>query len=204
MMNPNQKRAGREASSQTVVTSPSRRRLLRVPGIRGILSIAGALGAGVAIAVLAAGGSYAYLNFTVPTTSGGTLNAGTAGVTLARGTDPATTALTIPASVYQRMLPGDIVNQSLTIANTGTVDLAMVVTATSDGAWETRAQPGACPAGVLPTTAFTTTPVSYGTLPAGTSAAFCLQVVLPAGAPAATENTSISYTVTFDGTQVAS
>jgi len=187
-MNRTRTHAGREATQQSVVSSPSRRRRVRTPGIRGLLSIAAAIGVGISIAVLAAGGSYAYLNVTV--------------TTLKRGADPATSTLTIPASVYANMLPGDVVSQTLTLANTGDARQAVTALITSDGAWETRIAPAAC-AGTLMTTALSSTPVSLTTLAAGASQAICVQVVLPVSAPGATMGTSLGYTLTLSGTQVA-
>ncbi|MBN9141355.1 MAG: hypothetical protein J0H23_11065 [Micrococcales bacterium] len=202
-MNRTRTHAGREATQQSVVSSPSRRRRVRTPGIRGLLSIAAAIGVGISIAVLAAGGSYAYLNVTVTTgATGSTITAGTSGLTLKRGADPATSTLTIPASVYANMLPGDVVSQTLTLANTGDARQAVTALITSDGAWETRIAPAAC-AGTLMTTALSSTPVSLTTLAAGASQAICVQVVLPVSAPGATMGTSLGYTLTLSGTQVA-
>lgn len=201
-MNPNLTRRGREASSQTVVSSPSRRRL-RAPGIRGLLSIAGALGAGVSIAVLAAGGSYAYLNVTVPAgASGGTITAGTSSLTLKRGSDAATSTLTIPASTYANMLPGDVVNQPLTLAGPGNVSQLVTAAITDDGVWETRVATGAC-TGTLPGAPLTTTPVSLTTLAAGATQTICVQVTLPATAPSAAMGANLSYTLTLSGAEVS-
>ncbi|PZQ91986.1 MAG: hypothetical protein DI534_03340 [Leifsonia xyli] len=207
-MNPNRNTRGTH-SAPPVVVSSARRRRLRAPGIRGVLAAAVALSVGVGAAVVAAGGSYAYLNATASYGSGGTIASGNAALTLTRGTDPATSTLTIPDSVYEKMLPGDIVNQSLTLTNTGTTPLAVTASITSDGAWETRVAPGACPtvSGTqLSTAALTSSPTAYGasSLAAGAASAFCLQVVLPSSAPGGTMNTTLGYTVTFDGTQVAS
>ncbi|MFT4029787.1 MAG: hypothetical protein QM675_07920 [Protaetiibacter sp.] len=203
-MNPNRTRGGHEAASQLGVSSPSRRRMPRVPGIRGVLSITAALGAGVAAAVLAAGGSYAYLNVTVDAgANGATITAGTSGLTLQRGSDSASSTLTIPASVYADMLPGDVVSQSLVLANTGSAPQSVTATITSDGAWETRIATGAC-SGTLSTTALTTTPVALTSLATAASQTICLQVLLPTTAPAATAGTSLSYTLTLSGTQVTS
>lgn len=202
-MNPNLTRRGRTASSQTVISSPSRRRL-RAPGIRGLLSIAGALGAGVSIAVLAAGGSYAYLNVTVPTgAAGGTITAGTSSLTLKRGSDAATSTLTIPASAYANMLPGDVVNQPLTLAGPGNVGQIVTAAITDDGPWETRIATGVC-TGTLPGAPLTATPVSLTTLAAGATQTICVQVTLPSGAPASAMGTNLTYTLSLSGSQVAS
>ncbi|MCS0500495.1 hypothetical protein [Protaetiibacter mangrovi] len=205
-MNPNRRARGRYRAAPGVVSSSRRRpRLrLRLPGIRTLLGATAALSIGVGGAVVAAGGSYAYLNATVAVGDGGSIASGTAALTLTRGAGAATSALTIPAAVYAGMLPGDIVNQSITLTNAGNTTLLVTASATSDGAWDTRVASGACPATQLGTTALGTTPVSYATLAAAGTSTVCLQVVLPASAPAATMNTSITYTVTFDGTQVAS
>jgi len=174
-----------------------------MPGIRALLTAVVALSVGVGGAVAAAGGSYAYLNSTATYGSGGTVSSGTAALTLQRGSAAATSALTIPASDYANMLPGDIVGQPIVLRNAGDVPLAVTVNATSDGAWETRVAPGACPAtGLLGSAALTPTAVNYATLAAGASSTFCLQVVLPASAPASAMNTSLGYTVTLTGTQV--
>jgi hypothetical protein len=202
-MNPNRKRDGRQAGTHTVISSPSRRRRMRAPGVRALLSIAGALAAGVAMAVLAAGGSYAYLNVTVPTGAGGTVSAGTSSLTLKRGADPATSTLTIPASVYASMLPGDVVSQTLTLANVGDVAQSVSAVATDDGAWETRISPAAC-AGTLTSAPVSTTAVAFTTLAVGASRSICVQVTLPASAPASAMGTTVGYTLTLSGTQVPS
>lgn len=201
-MNPNLTRRGRRASSQTVISSPSRRRL-RAPGIRGLLSIAGALGAGVSIAVLAAGGSYAYLNVTIPSgASGGTITAGTSSLTLKRGTDAATSTLTIPASTYANMLPGDVVNQPLTLAGPGNVSQVVTAAITDDGPWETRIATGTC-TGTLPSAPLTATPVSLTTLAAGATQTICVQVTLPASAPASAMGANLNYTLALSGAEVS-
>ena len=199
-MNPNQKREGREAAPPMVVDSPSRRRRMRAPGVRGLLSVAGALAVGISIAVLAAGGSYAYLNVTVPTSASGTISAGSSSLTLKRGADPATSALTLPAA--QKMLPGDVVSHTLTLANPGNVPQSITAVVSDDGAWETRIGLGAC-AGPLGTTALSAAPVSFMTLAAGASQTVCVQIALPANAPVTAMNTGLGYTVTLDGKQVA-
>jgi hypothetical protein len=176
---------------------------MRMPGIRGLLTMAAGLGVGVSMAVLAAGGSYAYLNVTVPTGAGGTITAGTSGLTLKRGADAATSALTIPATDFANMLPGDVVSQQLTLANTGNVAQAVTAVASNDGAWETRIATGTCPE-TLETAALTAAPISLATLGVAASQTLCLQVTLPITAPAGTMGTGVGFTVTLSGSQVAS
>lgn len=173
-----------------------------------ILGAAGALAAGVLGATLAAGGSYAYLNATATVSaSGGTITAGTAALLLQLGAGTPAASVTPPASQYANMLPGDIVNQVITVSNTGHAALNVTAAVSADGAWETRLVTGACPAAgtVIPGAALTTTPSTSGYIVAGASAAICVQVVLPTAAPAAgTEAGTASFVLTLDGTQATS
>ncbi|TXK17067.1 hypothetical protein [Homoserinibacter sp. GY 40078] len=183
-------------------TEGARRRLPRVTLGR-IFGATAAVIVGTMAAVVAAGGSYAYLNASaVVGQTGAAVTAGTSTLLVQRGSDAAAATVVLPSSLFQGMLPGDVVNQTLTVLNTGDADLQVTAALTGTSAWETRVAVGACPSsGTLPGGALTTVPSASGGLAAGTSAAICLQVVLPATAPASAEGTTTSFSLVLTGSQ---
>lgn len=170
---------------------------------RGVLTATAAIAVGIVVAVGATAGSYAYLNATSSVGQEGVrVTASTALITLQRGIDPPTSALLIPAAVY-RMLPGDIVNQTLTVADSGMVELALYASVTDDGPWETRLALGACPAsGVLSGAALGVQGRLFATEARNSGELICLQVLLPASVSASVENTAVTFTVTIDAVQI--
>lgn len=181
-----------------------RRRMPRAPGVRGLLATAGAVAAGILVAVLAAGVSLAYLNASAPAGQVATITAGTTSLNLKYGSGTAAQAITIPASTYQKMLPGDVVGVQLDVINVGDVPQTVAATVSATGAWETRVALGTCPSTVLAGAALATTPGGSAPLAVGATQQVCVQVALPIAAAAASENTTLTYTVNFDGTQSAS
>ena len=71
-------------------------------------------------------------------------------------------------------------------------------------AWETRIAAGTCPTSVISGAALTTTSAGATPLALGATQAMCIQVLLPTNAAAASENTSVTFTVNLTGTQSAS
>lgn len=170
---------------------------------RGVLTATAAIAVGIVIAVGATAGSYAYLNATSSVGQEGVrVTASTTAITLQRGIDPPTSSLVIPATVY-RMLPGDVVNQTLTIADSGMAELGLYASVTDDGPWEARVALGACPAsGILSSAALVAQGRLFATEARNSGELMCLQVLLPASVAASVENTALTFTVTIDAVQI--
>lgn len=159
---------------------------------------------GVVLAAATAAGSYAYLNSTAAVgTSGATVAAGTSAITLQSGSGVPTSNLTLPNTVWNRMLPGDVVGQTITVTNSGDTALAgSVRLAATSSPWEIRVDLGACPSGQIAGGALGTTSSASATIPAGASATLCIQATLPTSAPSNTQGTSPAMTLIVDGVQV--
>jgi|GEM_PF-1030917 len=184
--------------------SLARRGKLRAPRAGSLLATAAALAFGITIAVTTAGVTLAYLNSSSTVATAGNVTAGTSGLNLQYGSGTAASSITIPATVFQNMLPGDIVGIPISVINTGEVPQTLAASVTAGSAWETRLAAGACPATAIAGAALNTTPTGSTLIAVGATQAMCLQLVLPSGAAAASEGTSITYVVTIDGTQSAS
>lgn len=191
---------GRGASEATAPRGSG----FRVPRLRGLAATSLALTAGISFAVLGAGGSFAYLNASKPSGQAATIAAGTSGLNVQYGSGTAGTAVTIPASAFQSMLPGDVVGVQVNIINVGVVPQTIGASVSATSAWQTRIATGTCPSTVLSGAALTTTSVGAIPLAVGATQAVCLQVTLPSNAAAASENTTATYTVTLTGTQATS
>lgn len=173
------------------------------PTSRRILGGSAAILGGVLVAAGMAGGTYAFLNAqaTIPAV---TVSSGNLAITVQYGSTAAGTTTAIPTTAWATMLPGDVVGQQFTVANTGSASAAMTGRLSATTAWDIRMVAGACPTGQLTSAPLTTTAVSYGTLAAGTSTVVCVQATLPAGTAAATENTTAPFSILLDAKQVAS
>ena len=180
------------------------RRRFRAPRARGLLATSGALAVGISVAVVAAGVSYAYLNASAPAGQTSTISAGSSGLNLQYGAAAAAPSVTIPATAFQNMLPGDILGVQVNVINVGDVPQTIGAAVSAASAWEIRVAAGTCPATVIPGAALTTTSAGAIPLALGATQPVCLQVVLPLTAAAATEATSSTFTVNFTGTQLAS
>ena len=178
------------------------RRRFRAPRARGLLATSGALAAGISVAVLAAGVSFAYLNSSAPAGQASTITAGTSGLNLQYGAGAAAPSVTIPATAFQNMLPGDILGVQVNVINVGDVPQTIGAAVSASSAWETRIAAGACPATVIAGAALTTTSTGAIPLALGATQPVCIQVVLPSTAAAASEGTSVIFTVNFTGTQL--
>ncbi|WP_144276223.1 hypothetical protein [Demequina sp. NBRC 110053] len=176
----------------------------RAPRARGVLATAVALAVGISGAVLAAGGSYAYLNAATPMGDSGTVSSGSARLLVSQGGGAPAGSVSIPASVFQNMLPGDVASRQLVLHNTGVVPLRVSARLDATRAWDVRLAAGTCPTTTLPGAALGTTSSTVVTaLQPGATATVCLQLVLPTSAPSTTEGTAATYAVTLDGIQVA-
>lgn len=183
---------------------------VRMPRIRitpgRVLGATASVLLGIGGATLAAGGSYAYLNAVSPVgQSGAAVQAGTSSLTLQAVGGSEGTNIVMPSTVWNRMLPGDIVGQTVTVRNTGDTPLALSARISTASAWELRAQTGACPVTVVSGAALTTSssPAIGTSLAAGGTRTLCIQAVLPASAPATAQGTTPGTVLTIDGTQVA-
>jgi hypothetical protein len=183
---------------------PSIRRIrvgLRVTPGR-IAATAAAIMIGVLAAAGTAAGSFAYLTASAPVGAVSTVTAGTSTLTLQSGANPAGTSITLPATVWNRMLPGDIVGQTVTVANTGDTPLAISARLNATSAWEFRVATGACPVTQIPGAALSTTSTAWATVNAAASSIMCIQAVLPTSAANAVQGTTPVLSLIVDGVQV--
>jgi hypothetical protein len=183
---------------------PSIRRIrvgVRVTPAR-IAATAAAILLGVFAAAGTAAGSFAYLNATAPVGTASTITAGTSALTLQSGANPAGTSITLPTTVWSKMLPGDIAGQTVTVANTGDTPLAVSARMSVASAWEFRVASGACPVTQIPGAALSTTSTAYATIAAGANSTMCIQAVLPTSAANALQGTTPVLALIVDGVQV--
>jgi len=175
--------------------------------VRGILSSAGSIAAGVVVSVLAAGGTYAILNDQV-TISPATITSGTVGLTVTQAGGMNVTGL----------VPGASVVSTFTASNTGNADLSVAVTTTTLTSQELdlashlslKLAPvdgvAACTAAVAggaqgPLIGFTSTtnPVVIGDK---TSQLYCLVATLSPSAPVGVQGGTAGFTLNLEGLQV--
>lgn len=183
---------------------PSVRRMrfgLRVTPGR-VAATAAAILLGVFAAAGTAAGSFAYLSASAPVGTVSTVTAGTSALTLQSGANPAGTSIVLPTAPWNRMLPGDIVGQVVTVANTGDTPLAVSTRLSALSAWEFRVASGACPVTQIPGAALSTTSTSYATIAVGANSTMCIQAVLPTTAPNSAQGTNPVLQLIVDGVQV--
>lgn len=183
---------------------PSIRRIrIRVRVTPGrIAATAAAILLGVFAAAGTAAGSFAYLSASAPVGTASTVTAGTSALTLQQGAGVPSSSITLGATVWNRMLPGDIVGQTVTVANTGDTPLAVSTRLSAVSAWEFRVASGACPVTQIPGAALTTTSSAYATIAAGADSIMCIQAVLPTTAPDSAQGTNPVLQLIVDGVQV--
>ncbi len=167
-----------------------------------IAATAAAILLGVFAAAGTAAGSFAYLNATAPVGTASTITAGTSTLTLQSGANPAGTSITLPTTVWSKMLPGDIAGQTVTVANTGDTPLAVSTRLSVATGWEFRVVSGACPVTQIPGAALTTASTAYATIAAGANSTMCIQAVLPTSAANALQGTTPVLSLIVDGVQV--
>jgi hypothetical protein len=168
-----------------------------------IAATAAAILLGVFAAAGTAAGSFAYLNATAAVgAAGATVTAGTSSLTLQSGASPAGTSITLPSTIWNKMLPGDIVGQTITVNNTGDTPLAVSTRVSVATAWEIRVVSGACPVTQIPGAALSTSSTAYATVAAGASSIMCIQAVLPTTAANAIQGTTPVLSLIVDGVQV--
>jgi len=183
---------------------PSIRRIrfgLRVTPGR-VAATSAAILVGVLAAAGSAAGSFAYLTASAPVGAADTVTAGTSALTLQSGANPAGTSITLPATTWNKMLPGDIVGQTVTVNNTGDTPLAVSARMSVASAWEFRVATGACPGTQIPGAALSTVSSAWATVASGASSTMCIQAVLPTSAANTVQGTSPGLSLIVDGVQV--
>lgn len=167
-----------------------------------IAATAAAILLGVFGAAGTAAGSFAYLNSTASTTAGSTISAGTSALTLQQGAGAASSSITLTSTAWSRMLPGDIVGQTITVNNTGDTPLQLSTRLSNAIAWEIRVAVGACPATQLTTAVQATTSTTLAAVATGSATTVCVQAVLPVTATNSVQGTSPVVSLIVDGVQV--
>jgi alternate signal-mediated exported protein len=180
--------------------STTTRRTVRTPrirvGMRSLLASTAAVLAGILIAVAGTSGSFALWNQTAPI-SDASVTSGTLGLTIKYGSGAAGSTVAIPTANWSKMLPGDFVNQQVTLISTGNVPANLTAKLGSTTPFQIRMASGTCPGTLLGPAALTTTATSLGTLAAGASQNYCVQVSLPASAASGVSGTSSAFTITI-------
>jgi hypothetical protein len=179
---------------------PVLRRIRITPGR--IAATAAAILLGVFGAAGTAAGSFAYLNSTASTQAGSTIAAGTSALTLQQGAGVASSSITLNSTAWNRMLPGDIAGQTITVNNTGDTPLQLSTRLSNAIAWEIRVAVGACPVTQLSTAAQATTSTALAAVAAGSATTVCIQATLPTTAANSVQGTNPVVSLTVDGVQV--
>jgi alternate signal-mediated exported protein len=181
--------------------STKTRRTVRAPrirvGMRSLLASAAAVLAGVLIAVAGTSGSFALWNQAAPIADA-SVTSGSLALTIKYGSGAAGSTAAIPSANWSKMLPGDFVNQQVTLTSTGSVSANLTASIGSPTSpFQVRMASGTCPSTLLATTALATTASSLGTLAAGASQTYCVQVTLPASAASGAAGASNAFTITI-------
>lgn len=167
-----------------------------------IAATAAAILLGVFAAAGTAAGSFAYLNSTAQIGTTSTVTAGTSALTLQSGANPAGSSIALNAAVWNKMLPGDLVGQTVTVNNTGDSALAVSNRLSVASAWEFRVATGACPVTQIPGAALSTSSTAWATVAAGASQTMCVQALLPTTTANAIQGTTPVLSLVVDGVQV--
>lgn len=161
------------------------------PGIGGMLASASAIAGASLLAALAAGGTTALWNGERPIPDA-TVQAGTLGLAV----DGAASAV-VDGTAWSGLLPGDVVSQQLTLENTGNVpETVLAATSGAFGPLLVHLAKGACGT-TIGGVSSTVAPTNLGAFAAAEQSVVCLQVTMPASAPAGAQGASQSFTVTF-------
>lgn len=179
---------------------------------RWVWTTAAALTAGVLVALLGSGGTYALWNASA-STQGATIRSGTAALSVSALSTTRTPALG----------PGTSTTGTFTVRNSGTVPLSIrVVTSSTEVTWgdatdadvlssqtlhlssvgsASSCRPGL--GGARGPLASFDTGSGYYTLPVGATGTACIEVALSADAPQSVSGAVTDFTLTVSGTQVA-
>lgn len=162
-----------------------RRSLLSV---RSVIATAGAIALGTVAAAALSGGTLALWSDS-SSTAAPTLTAAKFGITAAESWND---------TLFTNLLVGETVRQSFTVTNTGDIPATITGTATASAAYEIRYATGACTTTVLTGTSATTATKALGTLAAGATASYCLELKVATTATAASTQ---AFTATIGGAQ---
>lgn len=195
-------------ASHTGTTPASAPEAVSQPAPRGFqpvrtVGVAAAMLGAVLLAASAAGGTYAFLN-SRQTISGVTVTSGSLSMTVEASGAAAGPTTAIPTAAWNNMLPGDFAGQTVTLANTGTVDTVVTAQLAGTPAWNIRISLGACPSTLLTSAPLTTGASAVTTIAAAANSVICVQASLPTTADAATENTASGLNITFNAEQATS
>jgi hypothetical protein len=158
---------------------------------RSLIATTCAIGAGTLAAVLLSGGTYALWS-DASTQNAPTLSSAKFGITAAESWG---------STAFSNLIVGQSVRQPFTVTNTGDVAATISGTATASAAYEIRYATGTCTTAgtaALTGTSATTTAKALGTLAAGATATYCIEVKVAAGAAA---GNSQAITATITGAQ---
>lgn len=183
-----------EQSRKALRRAMRRRRLFR-----SLLLTAGAVIAATVIALGGVGGTYALWSKAAPAMSTTTLTAGTASMTVSQ------------PDAFSLLAPGRTVSRPFTITDTGDTDLkAQVSTASFSGTLATVAtvqitDSATCSGGNVVWSRTPSTRSNDGTvittIPKGQSKTLCMTITIDAAAPASTEGTTMTNSLSIIGAQ---
>src|SRR4051794_6035743 len=180
-----------------------RLRALR-PTRRGAIGAIAALAAGILVAAVLAGGSYAFFSSQTSAASAVTIKSGSLALTVQYGAGAAGSTATIPTTAWATMLPGDVVGQQFTLASAGTAGSTLTARLSAASAWQIRIAFGTCPGTQLASAPLTTTAAAAGSILGGSASTICVQATLPTTAAATVAGTTSAFTIIIDSTQVPS
>lgn len=162
--------------------------------VGGMLASSSAIAGASIVAVIAAGGSYAMLTSSAPL-PGGTIRSGSLSLTV---NDVASYALA--GTNWSGLLPGDVVQQSVIVKNTGTVP--GTVSALTSGAYGpllVHVKKGACSATITGASS-TVSPTDLGSFAGGEASTVCVQVTLPGTVANTFQGANQTFTVALTST----
>lgn len=169
---------------------PARRVALTVGGM---LASSSAIAGASIVAVIAAGGSYAMLTSSAPL-PGGTVRSGSLDLTV---NDVASYPLA--GTTWSKLLPGDVVQQSVVVKNTGTVPGTVSASTIDAEPLLVHVKKGACPTTITGASS-TVSPTNLGVFAAGEASTVCVQVTLPATVAGSAQGSNQNFTVAFTST----
>ncbi|AWB89587.1 TasA family protein [Salinibacterium hongtaonis] len=170
--------------------------------VRSMLTITAAAAGATLVAVCAAGGTYG-LWADSAAVSAGVVTSGSLNLTINNLAEAP-----INATAWGSMFPGDRVQQTVTVKNTGTVAADVTVAATSSAAaasdYAVEVAKGACPSGaadISSTNALQAPPIALGNWTATASSVVCIEVTLSPTASNVSNGATVPFTLTMTATQ---
>lgn len=188
-------------ASDHSVTVSSHRRFNRAP-VRSMLTIAAAAAGATLIAVAAAGGTYG-LWADSAAVSAGVVTSGSLNLTINNLAEAP-----INATAWGSMFPGDRVQQTVTVKNTGTTPADVTVVGTSSAAavsdYTIDVSKGTCPAAAADLagpSVLQSAAKALGTWTAAESSAVCIEVTLSPTASNVSNGATVPFTLTMTAIQ---